>query len=91
MLRLNRYSVLAVLVISAILVVVFTYATVNLLQVSMANLRFLREYGWEAIEAGALIQLLQIIGSGAIALLSWIGFKLCEGELVRRYNNWQSR
>ena len=91
MFRLNRYSVFAVLLIASALVVIFAYATVNLLQVSMANLRFLREFGWEAVQAGALVQLLQIIGSGAIALLSWIGFKLCEGELVRRYNNWQSR
>ena len=91
MLRLNRHHVISILLIAAAMVVIFAFSTASLLQVAMANLRFIREFGWEAVEYGALIQLAQIIGNGAIALLSWIGFKLCEGELVRRYNNWQSR
>ena len=91
MLRLNRYPVVAVLLIAAALTVIFAYATLNLFQMSMANIRFLREYGWVAVEAGALLQLLQIVIAGAVAMLSYIGFKICESELVRRYNIWQSR
>lgn len=91
MLRLNRYPVVAILIIAGLFAVIFAYATVNLFQVSMANIRFLREYGWVAVQEGALIQLLQIIGSGVISMLSYMGFKICESELVRRYNNWQSR
>lgn len=91
MLRLNRHHVISVLLIAAVMVVVFAYSTLSLMQVSMANLRFLREFGWEAVEYGALVQLVQIVGTGAVALLSWLAFKICESELVRRYNNWQSR
>ena len=91
MLRLNRYPVVAVLLIAAALTVIFAYATLNLFQMSMANTRFLREYGWLAVQEGALLQLLQIIGSGIVAMVAYIGFKICESELVRRYNNWQSR
>lgn len=80
-----------VLIIAGLFAVIFAYATVNLFQVSMANIRFLREFGWIAVQEGALIQLLQIIGSGGVAMLAYIGFKICESELVRRYNNWQSR
>ena len=91
MLRLNRYPVVAVLLFAAALTVIFAYATLNLFQMSMANIRFLREYGWVAVEAGALLQLLQIVIAGAVAMLSYIGFKICESEVVRRYNIWQSR
>ena len=80
MLRLNRYPAFVVLIIGGLFAVIFAYATLNLFQMSMANTRFLREYGWIAVQEGALFQLLQIIG-----------FKICESELVRRYNNWQSR
>ncbi|SFS19815.1 hypothetical protein [Yoonia litorea] len=91
MLRLNRYPVVLVLMIAGLFAIVFAYATVNLFQMSMANTRFLREYGWEAVQEGAILQLLQIIASGTVAMVSYIGFKICESELVRRYNNWQAR
>lgn len=70
---------------------IFAYATLNLFQMSMANLRFLREFGWTAVMEGALIQMLQIIGAGAVAMLSYIGFKICESELVHRYHEWQNK
>ncbi len=91
MLRLNRYPAFVVLIIGGLFAVIFAYATLNLFQMSMANTRFLREYGWIAVQEGTLFQLLQIIGSGIIAMIAYIGFKICESELVRRYNNWQSR
>ena len=91
MLRLNRYPAIIVLLLAGILTVIFAYATLNLFQMSMANIGFLRQYGWIAIQEGALLQLAQIIGSAAIAMLSYIGFKICETELVRRYHNWQDQ
>jgi hypothetical protein len=90
-LRLNRYPAIIVLLLAGILTVIFAYATLNLFQMSMANIGFLRQYGWIAIQEGALLQLAQIIGSAAIAMLSYIGFKICETELVRRYHNWQDQ
>lgn len=89
--KLNRQSVFTVLVIAGILTVIFAYATLNLFQMSMANIGFIREYGWIAVMEGALWQLAQIILSAAVALLSYVGFKICESELVRRYQNWQNR
>jgi hypothetical protein len=91
MLRLNRRSTFFVLLVSGLFTVVFAYATLNLFQMSMANISFLRQYGWTAVQEGALWQLLQIFGSGAIAMLSYIGFKICESEVVRRYHNWQDK
>ena len=89
--RLNRYPVIAILLIAGIFGIVFAYATVNLLQMAIANLRFLREFGAMAVMDGALWQLAEIVLSAFIALLTYIGFKICESELVRRYQDWQNR
>lgn len=89
--RLNKYPVLVVLVIAGLFTVVFAYATLNLFQMSMANIRFIREFGWTAVMEGALVQLLQIGISGALAMLSYIGFKICESKLVHRYHNLQDK
>jgi amino acid transporter len=83
--------VIVVLIIAGLFTVVFAYATLNLFQMSMANIRFIREFGWTAVMEGALLQLLQIAISAALAMLSYIGFKICESELVHRYQNWQNR
>ena len=91
MLRLNRYPVIVVLIIAGLFTVVFAYATLNLFQMSMANIRFIREFGWTAVMEGALVQMLQIGVSSALAMLSYIGFKICESELVHRYHNWQGK
>jgi len=90
-LRLNRHHALVVLLIAGVFTVIFAYATLNLFQMSMANIRFIREFGWTAVMEGALFQLLQIALSGAVAMTSYIGFKICESELVHRYHNWQDK
>ena len=91
MLKLNRYPAIVVLLLSGIFTVIFAYATLNLFQMSMANLRFLREFGWIAVMEGGLLQLAQIIFCALAAMLSYIAFKICETELVHRYHNWQNR
>ena len=82
---------LAVLLFAGCLTVIFAYATLNLFQMSMANVRFLQEFGWTAIMEGGLVQLVRIIMSAIIAMLSYIAFKICETELVQRYHKWQNR
>ena len=91
MLKLNRYPAVVILLIAGMFTVVFAYATLNLFQMSMANIRFIREFGWVAISEGALVQLLQIAVAGSIAMISYIGFKICESELVHRYQKWQNK
>ncbi len=91
MLKLKRYPAAVVLLLAGILTVVLAYATLNLFQMSMANIRFLREFGLTAIMEGGLVQLTQIVVSAVVAMLSYFGFKICENELVTRYHNWQNR
>jgi hypothetical protein len=89
--RLNRYPAVIVLLFAGVLTVIFAYATLNLFQTSMANIRFLREFGVMAVMEGALLQLFQILFSATVAMVSYIGFKICESELVHRYHAWQNR
>lgn len=91
MFKLSRYPAVLILFFAGILIIVFAYSTLNLFHMSMANFRFLREFGWTAVMEGGLLQLAQILGSATVALLTYIGFKLCESELVQRYNKWQHR
>ncbi|EBA14124.1 hypothetical protein [Roseobacter sp. CCS2] len=91
MLKLKKYPAFIVLLIAGLFTVIFAYATLNLFQMSMANIRFIREFGWTAVMEGALLQLLTVAISGALAMLSYIGFKICESELVHRYHNWQNK
>jgi hypothetical protein len=69
--------------------VVFAYATLDLFQMSMANIRFLRDFGVMAVMESAPWQLLQIHFSATVAMTSYIGFRICEGALVHRYHAWQ--
>jgi len=89
--RVRRYPTIVVFLIAGAFAIVLAYATLNLVQVGMANIRFLREFGLTAVMEGALVQLAQIVVTAFMALISWIGFKICEGELIRRYFQWQDR
>ena len=89
--RLSGYPGLLVFVLAGLAAAVFAYSTYNLLSLSMANLSFLRDYGWQAITSGGLVQLLGILANGAVALACWLVFKACENELIDRYRRWQDR
>lgn len=91
MFKLKRYPAIVVLMLGGVFTVILAYATLNLFQMSMANIRFLREFGWTAVMQGGLVQLSQIVICAVAAMLSYIGFKICESELVHRYHEWQNR
>lgn len=91
LLKISRYPGILVFLMAGIAAIIVAYASLNLLNASMANLHFLREHGWLAVTSGGLVQLLVIILNGAIALLFFLVFKVCESELVLRYRRWQDR
>jgi hypothetical protein len=87
----STYPGIVVFALAGVFVVIFAFTSYNLLHFGMANLHFLQKHGLTAIAEGGLLQLLEILLYGAIALLAFIGFKLCESELVIRYRRWQDR
>jgi hypothetical protein len=64
--------------------VVFGFLSLNLVQVFVANIRFLTEHGFEAVKDGGLLQLLELIASAYGAIAFYVMFKTCEHALVER-------
>ena len=91
LLNITRYPSLVIFFVAGASIMIVAFASYNLLQLGMANLRFVGEHGWQAIENGALLQMLQILGYGAVSLSSFIVFKICESELVQRARRWMNR
>lgn len=87
----SQYHVVIVFIATGLFAIFFAYASYNLLHISMANLQFLHKFGWVAVEEGGLFQLLNILFNGCLALFFFLGFKLCEVDLIQRYHRWQSR
>lgn len=87
----TRWPSILVFLFAGLIFVVFAFVTVNLFSQAMASLTFLREFGPEAIRHGALLQVGELTLWGALSLSCWLGFKVCEGELVARYQRWSQR
>ncbi len=67
--------------------VAFGVASLNLLQVLQANLRFLAEHGLDAVRDGGLVQLIELVVYGYMAATFYLVFKLCEKVLVQRLSH----
>lgn len=91
LLNVARWPSILVFLIAGIAAAGFAFVTVNLFSQAMANLTFLREFGTEAIRHGALLQLVQLTVWGALSLSCWLGFKICEAELLDRYRAWSKK
>lgn len=89
--RLTSWPTLALFVLAGCAGALLAFATVNLFSQATANIGFIREHGLEAIRYGALLQLFELIVMGAVALLCWITFKICEQILEDRFLTWSQR
>ena len=87
-LDISRWPGILVFLLAGLTAVLFALVTVNLFTEAMASLRFLRQFGWTAIEHGALRQAAELLINGALALFLWLVFKCCEAELTDRYRRW---
>ncbi len=63
----------------------FAWNSLDLIDLAMRNIQFLRQHGNLAIMEGGLMQLLMIIAQGIFSLACYLGFKCCETELVYRW------
>ena len=88
---LTRWPSILVFLFAGTIGATFALITLNLFTQAAASLRFLREYGAEAVMHGALLQIRDLIFWGALSLLCWVAFKISEHELVNRYFAWSRR
>lgn len=89
--KLTRWPALLLFVLAGTVAVVFAFATANLFTHAMANVEFIRTFGWSAIQNGALVQMLELLCFGAISLTCWLIFKICEHILEDRYISWSQK
>jgi len=62
----------------------FAWFTFNLVDLFMANFRFIAAYGLVALREGGLRQAAELVASGYLSIAFYIAFKACEVELVTR-------
>ncbi|MGX9416666.1 hypothetical protein ACWU4D_04855 [Vibrio sp. WJH972] len=90
-LKLSTYHWTVVFFLCGLFFIGFVLLSVNLFQMSMANIEFIQEHGFTAIMAGALIQTIELAAVGIMSLFLYLGFKCCEGDLISRYNTWNNK
>lgn len=88
LLDITFYPWIIVFLIAGLMTVIFAFASFNLFFEARANLGFLREHGWRAVMEGGLLQLALLALYGLAALMSFVVFRICEGEMVQRYRRW---
>ena len=81
------YNSLVLFLVMGVFAALFAWNSFNLIHLAMENFRFLRQFGALAIMEGGLWQLLEIILYGYLSLAFYLGFKICEAELVNRWRN----
>lgn len=86
--NMTRWPVWLVFVVAGLSAVGLAFVTVNLFGYAMANLGFIAEFGWLALQLGAAVQLMQLIAWGALALIVFLIFRASEIELLYRYFKW---
>lgn len=87
----SLYPALFVFALAGVALAVVAYASFNLVDMSMANLSFLRRHGLVAVTSGGLVQFLEILVTATVALTFFLIYKVCESELVQRYRRWVKR
>jgi len=88
LLNVTRWPAILLFVMAGATAVALAFITVNLFTRAMANLSLIGEYGWLAVQEGALLQLAGLILWGVLALITYLVFKACEKELLHRYFHW---
>lgn len=81
-LRHHRLACFALMVLAFL---TFGVLTLDLVRLVNANAALLRDYGWQALQDGALRQLAELIGSGVAAMVAWLLFKVCETLLLQSF------
>jgi hypothetical protein len=87
--KLSTYHAVTVFLIAGAFAALFAWNSYSLFQTAMANVNFLRTYGWMAVMDGGVIQLITLVLYGYLSLAFFIGFKACETELVHRWRRWR--
>ncbi len=68
-------------VVMSLSFLLFGAGTLNLIDLFQANARFIAEQGWQAVMDGAVLQMLELVLTGAVSMAAYVVFKTCEHRL----------
>jgi heme exporter protein D len=86
-LQFSKYHSAIVFLAMGVFAALFAWNSYNLITVAMASVHFLSEHGALAVKEGGARQIIEIVFSGYLSLIFYLGFKGCEHELVARWWN----
>ena len=72
--NITRWPLALVFLGAGMTATVLAFASINLFVHAMANLRFLRSGGWDAVRLGALWQTAELALYGTVVLINWLTF-----------------
>ncbi len=79
------YNFIVVFLAMGVFATMFAVNSYNLLQLGLANYRFVSKFGLVALMEGGLVQMLQLSFSGLVSLGFYLAFKACEIEMMIRW------
>lgn len=82
--KIGTYHTWLVFAAAGVFATILAWESFNLVQTAMSNTMFIRENGLMGLADGGAMQLAGLLVRGLIALAAYIGFKVCEVELVVR-------
>lgn len=82
--RIITYHWFSTLLLMTLFALVFGVMTVNIYELTKANLSLIARYGATALADGALLQFLGLVLCGFVASIAYALIKACERVLVRR-------
>ena len=85
--RISHYPSFLLILIMGLLSAIFAINSVDLVRLASANLTYIQRYGLMAILDGGLLQLAMLTLQGMLSLLCYLGFKVIEHILLRRWFN----
>jgi hypothetical protein len=80
----SSWNALVVFLAAGVFGGLFAWNSYNLVVLFMANFRFISEHGLLALQLGAFRQMVGLVASLYLSIAFYVGFKVCEYELVAR-------
>ena len=84
---LQNWHIAALIAAMGLSAVFLAWTSFNLFGMAMANVKFIREYGAMALADGGFTQFIEISFDAFVSLLTFLLFKGCETEIVKRWRD----
>ena len=84
---LQNWHISALIVVMGLSAVFLAWTSFNLFNTAVANIKLIRLYGAMALADGGFTQFIEISFDALVSLLTFLLFKGCETEIVKRWRD----